>query len=153
MTFEKFNINHKSILIEWSKDKITLQYLGGMFPLDNFIKFLLNAKNRLTYIAIHNSKYIGMVDVELYPKDKNAAVDILIAPEERGKGFGNIVLQKLIQDSEFEKYNKLDAFIEPENIASIRCFEKAGFCKIKNELDEDGMFHFSYLFTQEKRKK
>jgi len=147
MTFEKFNINHKAILIEWSKDKATLQYLGGIFPIDNFIEFLLKAKNRLTYIVIHNSKYIGMIDVEFYPKNKKAVMDILIAPEERGKGFGKIVLQKLIQDAAFEKYKQLDAFIEPENIASIRCFEKAGFRKIKNEVDQDGMFHFSYFFN------
>ena len=146
MVFEKFNINRKSILTKWSKDPATLQYLGGVFPLDDFINFILTAENRLTYIVIYHSKYIGMVDVELNPKEKNAAMDILIAPEERGKGFGKLVLEKLVQDSEFEKCTRLDAFIEPANIASIRCFQKAGFQKIKDEVDEDGMLQFSYFF-------
>lgn len=146
MTFEKFNINHQSFLTKWSEDQATLEHLGGMFPLDEFIKFLLTAENSLSYIVIHNSKKIGIVDIEFYPKEKTAAISILIAPEERGKGFGKIVLEKLVQLNAFNNYTQLDAFIEHKNIASIRCFEKAGFRKIKNEVDEDGMFQFSYFF-------
>lgn len=117
-----------------------------MLPLDKFVNFLLAAENRLTYFAFLNEKAVGMMDIEFYPKEKSSAMSLLVAPEERRKGFGKILLEKTIQLHVFDKVNQLDAFIEPENIVSIKCFSKVGFQKINKEVDEDGMFQFSYFF-------
>ena len=87
-----------------------------------------------------------MVEVEFNPKEKKADISLLIAAKERKKGFGKLVLEATLQLSDFKNYKQLDAFIDPLNIASIRCFEKAGFQKIKDEADEDGMLQFSYFF-------
>jgi phosphinothricin acetyltransferase len=59
-----------------------------------------------------------------------AEVSIYIAEQCRGKGTGNILLERLIAESEKEGLWTLQAGIFPENSASIKLHEKFGFRKI-----------------------
>jgi phosphinothricin acetyltransferase len=59
-----------------------------------------------------------------------AEVSIYIAADQRGKGVGRAVLQELIRTSEANGIWTLQAGIFPENIASIRLHEGAGFRQV-----------------------
>lgn len=56
-----------------------------------------------------------------------AEVSIYIADEIQGKGFGTLLLKKLILDSEENGFWTLQAGIFPENNASISLHQKQGF--------------------------
>lgn len=56
-----------------------------------------------------------------------AEVSIYVAETGRGKGFGTQLLQKLVDNSEELGIWTLQAGIFPENTASVRLHEKAGF--------------------------
>lgn len=59
-----------------------------------------------------------------------AEVSIYLANEIQGKGFGSILLQKLISESEEHGFWTLQSGIFPENVASIKVHEKFGFRKV-----------------------
>ena len=56
-----------------------------------------------------------------------AEVSVYVDPEHSGKGIGLILLEELVHLSEAEGIWTLQAGIFPENIASLRIHEKAGF--------------------------
>jgi L-amino acid N-acyltransferase YncA len=56
-----------------------------------------------------------------------AEVSVYIAAKARGKGVGKALLKELINSSEAEGIWTLQAGIFPENVASIRLHEQAGF--------------------------
>lgn len=56
-----------------------------------------------------------------------AEVSVYVDPEQSGKGIGLILLNELVHLSEAEGLWTLQAGIFPENTASLRIHEKAGF--------------------------
>ena len=56
-----------------------------------------------------------------------AEVSIYIAKSERGSGIGNLLMEELIASSEKAGFWTLQSGIFPENKASIKLHEKAGF--------------------------
>lgn len=56
-----------------------------------------------------------------------AEVSVYVDPEHSGKGIGLILLNELVKQSEAEGIWTLQAGIFPENTASLRIHEKAGF--------------------------
>jgi L-amino acid N-acyltransferase YncA len=56
-----------------------------------------------------------------------AEVSVYVDPEQSGKGIGFLLLNELVKQSEAEGIWTLQAGIFPENKASIRVHEKAGF--------------------------
>ncbi|RED23266.1 phosphinothricin acetyltransferase [Flavobacterium cutihirudinis] len=56
-----------------------------------------------------------------------AEVSVYVDPEHSGKGVGLELLNELVKQSETEGIWTLQAGIFPENIASLRIHEKAGF--------------------------
>ena len=65
---------------------------------------------------------------------------IYIAAAARGRGVGGRLLQHLVAESEAHGIWTLQAGIFPENVGSIRIFEKAGF-KILGTHERLGRFH------------
>ena len=57
-------------------------------------------------------------------------VSVYIAKEGRGNRIGELLLSRLITESEEQGYWTLQSGIFPENVASIRLHEKLGFRKI-----------------------
>lgn len=56
-----------------------------------------------------------------------AEVSVYVSDSARGKGFGNLLLEKLIEESEANNTWTLQAGIFPENMASISLHKKYGF--------------------------
>src|SRR5829696_5155368 len=54
-------------------------------------------------------------------------VSVYVSSEARGKGVGKILLKALIDESEKNNFWTLQAGIFPENIASVKIHEDAGF--------------------------
>ena len=59
-----------------------------------------------------------------------AEVSIYVAGEHRGKGYGKLLLNELIQQSEANGIWTLQAGIFPENTGSLQLHESCGFRKI-----------------------
>lgn len=84
-----------------------------------------------------NNDLIGFI-VFSKNEEKLLIMELIINKEKRHKGYGYRVLKELLDNSNKiikEKINYAEAVIFLKNIASQKCFEKAGFVK---ELHPDG---------------
>jgi len=102
---------------------------------NNFISFKehiiwykkkLKDKNSIIFILLKNKNKVGYIRYDI--KKNNAEIDIAIRKEYHGKHIGSNGLKltgEYIKNN--YKIKKLIARIKNENIASIKCFEKAGY--------------------------
>lgn len=100
--------------------------------IQNSHRDIYEVKQLRLMICNHQSNCLGMIDIfDLDPKDRKAALGILIASEDhRRKGYGGEVLS-LVSSYCFSHLglHQVYANVTADNEASIRLFEKSGFHK------------------------
>lgn len=78
------------------------------------------------WVAEDAGAAVGQVRVDL--ESGVGTVSIGIAPDHRGRGVGQAVLQSLVVEMERDpRATRLRAVVHPENGASVRAFEAVGF--------------------------
>lgn len=89
---------------------------------------------------------------------KCCEISLNVAPGKRGKGIGTHILQEIAPWVRTQGYDDILAEIKPENRASVKAFEKAGFSFFKTidkELEETGkvipVAQYLLPLTKEKR--
>ena len=74
-------------------------------------------------------------------------MEVLVAPEKRAQGKGSSLLKELLKSKEIVGFEiqHSEAVIYPNNVASQRAFENAGFIYHNNHKDENGdSMHYIY---------
>lgn len=66
-------------------------------------------------------------------------IAIVVDPGRRRRGVGRAMIRALLDRPELEDASLLVAGIEPDNVASLRCFEAVGFRRRAEEPDWEGM--------------
>jgi RimJ/RimL family protein N-acetyltransferase len=117
----------KTIFFSKKKKKITIE------THNKWLRKNLNNRKIKFYIGSiikeNQRKKVGVVRFNI--KSKYALVSINLNPAMRGKGLSNILLAGGIKKFFKFKKMKLIAEIKKNNLASIKCFLKNGFCFFK----------------------
>jgi RimJ/RimL family protein N-acetyltransferase len=121
-----------------------LPAIEGTEPTDHYIVELEGAPIGMvqTYVVADHPEYaelVGVVDSSV------AGMDILIGEEElTGRGLGTEVIRRFVDEVVFSRPETASCIADPdpENIASVRAFEKAGFSVVEEFFDsQDGRMH------------
>lgn len=132
------------VIHAWHEDpELAGRYGGRAWP-EKLWDIMQKDSNRKCWLAIHEGLIIGYVDFEIHDDDKSAWIGLAVSPELRGKGFGKKILQQFLSQPFVKEYAEIKAGIEPDNIASVKCFAGVGFKPVSEELDEEGVMDFSY---------
>ncbi|MRM84307.1 GNAT family N-acetyltransferase [Riemerella anatipestifer] len=134
---QKFKKENIEKLISWIDNAEDLMQFAGpkfTFPLTKSqILESLEDKNRFAFSVKNKDEIIG--HAEIYFKENSFALGrILINNENRGKGYGKLLTEKLLDygfensEKEFAELNVFDW-----NIPAIKSYEKAGFIINPNE--------------------
>lgn len=79
---------------------------------------------------LESGEPIGQVRLNRQPSG-NGEIDVSLARDYRGAGYGSLLLEAAMRDVfDSTSMARVDAFIRPENLASARAFEKAGFHRV-----------------------
>ncbi|MGY5850464.1 GNAT family N-acetyltransferase [Salegentibacter sp. F14] len=101
--------------------------------LENAHRDIYEVKQLRLVICNYDHKAVGLIDLfDLEPKDKRAAIGILIAnPEDRKKGYGAESIA-LICDYSFKHLalHQVYANVTTDNQASVKLFESLGFTRV-----------------------
>ena len=79
---------------------------------------------------VSDAEPMGQVRINQKP-NREAEIDLSVARDFRGAGYGSLLLETALREV-FDscRITKVHAFIRPENLASARAFEKAGFLRL-----------------------
>ena len=144
LTIRPAAINDMLLIYEWANDTITRQMSFNQAPI-----LLENHKNWFTKVLADSNRYLLIIEKNQIPigqvrLNQHGVIGISIAPNSRGQRLGLPVLQAGIQYFQnHTTHTKITAYIKPENTASIKIFERAGFVFFQNTPDSYQEMHDS----------
>jgi len=81
------------------------------------------------------------------------SIAFAVDPEQRRRGLGRAMIVVLLSRPELRQVELFEAGVEPENIASRRCVEAAGFGLRSDRPDFEGMLYFRAWRTRVRRRR
>lgn len=140
------------LVFQWSNDRETRQNAFSTQTISwsgHLIWFerKLHSLRSWFYIGFNSEHQpIGYIRFDLDRNlDNQPVTSIAIAPTERGKGFGSRLIAAGVDlMRSVEGFHQVHAYIKPDNTASLRSFEKAGFRQLSSQpesLDVGLAFH------------
>jgi RimJ/RimL family protein N-acetyltransferase len=118
-------------LLEWRNEPDVVRFSISGRPVEpsehsQWLAARLDDPERRLWIAEEAGDPVGQVRVDL--ASGTGTVSIAVAPAHRGRGVGSSVLRALLVEIEADLgVRDLRAVVHPENAASLRAFERAGF--------------------------
>lgn len=130
----------ESVVMEWRNDPDTVRFSATARPVSAaehgrwFTATLADPRRRL-WVAEKNGVPVGQVRIDL---DGDVGVfSIVVAPSERGQGFGQAMLRAAVAEiTRVRSVSMLTAVAREDNPASIHAFEQVGFSR--HGAPEDG---------------
>jgi UDP-2,4-diacetamido-2,4,6-trideoxy-beta-L-altropyranose hydrolase len=93
----------------------------------------LRDSNAVLYLVV-DPEEVPTGQVRYQIDGTTAAVSISLAPQFRGKGYGKVVLAMATEDLfRTAAVTKIDAYVKPNNTASLRLFMRAGYARLGTE--------------------
>ena len=103
----------------------------------------LGADNFFCKLAFLNERLISIIALAGSDEGFYTIQEFVIAPDQRGKGYGTMILKELLKNSNDiigADIQTAEAVIFPNNSASQRAFAKAGFEFVKSHPDGDALY-------------
>jgi L-amino acid N-acyltransferase YncA len=134
----------------WFEDERTRRFLGGprwpelalqrsQAPPREFRGRRVLGKH--IWLAFAAERPVGLVTVECYT-DRSAELSVVVDPLQRGLGLCRHIVQAILDLPDMEDVDEVRAAVQPENQASVRCFESAGFVAASREPDDENNLIF-----------
>jgi UDP-2,4-diacetamido-2,4,6-trideoxy-beta-L-altropyranose hydrolase len=121
------------LIWQWSNDPAAraVAFTTHQIPWEEHLAWWhthFNVRDCLIYIAVGEDGPAGQVRYDI--DGDTATISINVAPAFRGRGYGTRIIE-LGSEALFASsgLGKIDAYVRPENTASIHAFLKAGFAK------------------------
>jgi UDP-2,4-diacetamido-2,4,6-trideoxy-beta-L-altropyranose hydrolase len=120
------------MIYEWANDQVTrsVSFSTNTIQWDdhkNWFQAKLIDPNTRIFVAL-DSNFLPVGTVRYQIEEIEATISINVAPCERGKGYGSVILRlgsnKIFQET---KVGVIHAYIKAENLSSIHAFENAGY--------------------------
>ncbi len=138
-TFRKTSLDESDIFQTWYETPAIHRWV----PIEDwagYFKAVSDLNNYFLYSVYDKNRLIAGIAAEII--DHTAAICLLVDPELHGRGIGTLVLQDMQRKTHklFGNIHGYVAGIFPGNIGSVKCFEKAGFIKMKKGNDGEDIY-------------
>ena len=127
----------------WFEDPDVRVRLGGALPVREWCEFVANEPDYYAFMAWDGDSPVGFAAFEVY-EDRWASMFHLVGPQFRNRGYGKAILRAVLALPEVERLEWIEASVEPDNVASIRCYRWAGFEQPSPEPDQEGFLTFRH---------
>lgn len=140
----------REALFHWRNHPSVRQHSihSGEIPWDAHCQWFeqtLDHPQRLLLVGEHEQYPVGVLRYDL--KDSAALVSVYLVPERMGQGFGALLLMAGSEwlSKHYPVIQHIVAEIFPDNTASIKAFEKAGYQKAPLQ-PKQGILTYEYIF-------
>ncbi len=124
------------LLWEWANDPQVRAAASSSDPIswEDHVKWFaskLNDPNCIIFVALDNDgASVGQIRFDI-TDEREAEIDVNIDRKRRGLGYGTLLIDKGVEEIfRTTSVRIVHAFIKPDNVSSIRAFEKVKFKKI-----------------------
>ena len=132
-----------TILQSWFEDEELSKRLGGILPLQQYFDFVQSDPNYFAWKAMRGDAPIGAVFIQVEPSEPQS-FGFLVKPDLRSRGYGQLILQRLMIQPEVASVKEWKVGIESDNIASQRCLASVGFVPESGVEDKQGFLQYIY---------
>ena len=142
----------QALLLAWRNDADVVRFsltgrTVGASQHTNWLAARLARPRRRLWIAEEMGEPVGQTRVDL--EDAAGTVSLAVAPGHRGRGVGTGILRALVSEMEADdEVSTLVAMVHPDNTASLRAFERAGFQAMDGRRDGFVVFERSVEANQ-----
>ncbi len=125
------------VIWRWRNDNTTRKYSFNteFIPYEKhkaWFEDVLRDENRKILMVEEEDNTVGVIRLDINPKNRVAEININIAPQQRGKGLGLLGTKNAGRYAfEFLNIKEIIAKIKKENIASVKMFSRADFDVVK----------------------
>ena len=98
------------------------------WPLKSFRKEIDNPVSYL-YVLLSDDEEVGYI-CYWEVADESHLMNIAVHPKKRGRGYGRMLLGKMIENGESHSVDKAWLEVRPSNSAAICLYEKSGFKRV-----------------------
>ncbi|GMK37178.1 putative N-acetyltransferase YfmK [Paenibacillus sp. CCS19] len=141
ITFEFLQMKHLGVITEWHNEIETHKRLS-IEDINDWFKTTSSRLDYFVWVIYEDNDLIGEVMVELLVH-KKAAIAFIIDPARRLKGYGKKVIKELIDYRFLDEIKEFEAWVDEDNIGSIKCLEAVGFTKVIKQID-DSLIKYVY---------
>ena len=129
MKLRSATMEDAELILGWRNDDSTRasSFSGDVIALKEHIKWLsekLSDENCIFYIALDGAVPVGSIRLDL--AGNIGEISYMIAPAERGKGYGREIL-RVLEENLPKGVDCLVGIVKMDNEASRRCFKYNGF--------------------------
>lgn len=124
------------LLFDWANDPITRESSFNEKPIEweNHCHWLENKIKDIScaiFVFYSQDVPIGVVRFE---SNEITIIGVTVAPGHRGKGISSVIIQMACEKFWETNNHDIFAYIKISNLKSVRAFEKAGFCFLKEDI-------------------
>jgi RimJ/RimL family protein N-acetyltransferase len=128
----------------WFEDEELSRWLGGTLPLQQYFDYVQSEVNYFAWMAIEGDTPVGAAFMQVEPSEPQGFA-FLVKPELRSRGYGRLIVQKLMAQPEASAATEWKVGIKVGNIASQRCLDSVGFVPESGVADEEGFLQYVYI--------
>jgi L-amino acid N-acyltransferase YncA len=110
-------------------------------PTSQWFNYVSNTPGIYAWIIYHDDIPIGQLQLDTYANN-TGSVELVVNPKMRNQGYGKKILKAFLMRPEVARLDQLEVTIEPDNFASLQCFQQVGFIQMSVEPDKEGFLHF-----------
>ena len=141
MIFKKLEYEHITEIKNWAKHE-SLEWIA-IYDWDVYYEYAINEPSTSVFAIYDDDIFIGELSAEYDDEDNCLHISLIINPQFQNRGFGVKALnyfRENIQSLVDTPAKYIDVGIYKTNIASLKCFKKAGY--IYQNTDEDDFENF-----------
>jgi len=153
VTIRPATLDDMKAVFDWANDPGTRKasFTSTEIPWETHVAWYsasLESGDRVLLIAERDGERLGLLRFDRH-RDREGwercSIGINIAPEQRGKGLGTTLLVQGVDEARKVGIGTIIAEIRPDNVASVRAFEKAGYVFLE-EGEQTGQPALKYLY-------
>ncbi len=112
-------------------------------PTEQWFHYVTADAGNFAWLVYVDQQPVGFIQLDTYP-DQTGSIGLAVNPSLRSRGYGKRILSAFLLHESAQRLGKIEACIEADNAASLRCFQASGFTALNLEPNGDGLVTYVY---------
>ncbi len=115
-------------------------------PTPRWFEYVTTTPGSYAWLVYDGEHAIGSVQMDT-DAERKGWFGLVVKPTLRRRGYGTRILQAFLRRPEVTALRQLEAEVELDNLAALRCCQRVGFVQTDAGPDDDGFLHLTYELT------